>query len=43
VVEIWDTEEDARAWFDQNVEPNLPPGVEPNRSYHPLHSAFTAS
>jgi hypothetical protein len=42
VVEMWDTEEDARAWFEQNVEPNLPPGVEPNRSYYQAHTAFTA-
>lgn len=42
VVEMWETEEDGRRWFDHNVKPNLPPGIEPNRTYHPLHSAFTA-
>lgn len=42
VVEMWDTEEDARRWFEDNVKPNLPPGIEPNRTYHPLRSAFTA-
>jgi hypothetical protein len=42
VVEMWETEEDARRWFEESVEPNLPPGVEPNRTYHPVHSAFSA-
>jgi hypothetical protein len=42
VVEVWESEEDARTWFTQNVEPNLPPGVVPNRQYFPLHTAFTA-
>ena len=42
VVEIWETEEDGQAWFDDNVKPNLPPGIVPTRTYYPLHSAFTA-
>jgi hypothetical protein len=41
VVEIWDTEEDGQRWFDENVKPNLPPDIVPNRTYHPLHTAFT--
>jgi hypothetical protein len=41
VVEIWESEEDGQAWFVENVKPNLPPGISPNRTYHPLHSAFT--
>ena len=41
VVEIWDSEAHAQAWFDNNVKPNLPPGIVPNRVYSPLHSAFT--
>ena len=41
VVEIWESEEDGQNWFNDNVKPNLPPGIEPNRIYHPLHSAFT--
>ncbi len=40
VVETWDSEEHGQAWFDQNVKPNLPPGIVPNRVYHPLHTAF---
>jgi hypothetical protein len=41
VVEVWETEEDGKTWFAENVEPNLPPGVVPNRQYFPLHTAFT--
>ena len=41
VVEVWETEEDGRTWFEDNVKPNLPPEVVPNRQYFPLHTAFT--
>lgn len=41
VVEVWESEEDGQKWFDENVKPNLPPGVVPNRRYFPLHTAFT--
>lgn len=41
VVEVWESQEDADAWFEATVKPNLPPGVVPNRQYFPLHSAFT--
>jgi heme-degrading monooxygenase HmoA len=40
VVETWDSEEDGQAWFEENVAPNLPPGIVPNRQYFPVHSAF---
>ena len=40
VVELWESEDDARNWFNENVKPNLPPGVDPDRKYYPLHSAF---
>ena len=40
VVETWDSEEDGQAWFEQNVAPNLPPGIVPARQYFPLHTAF---
>jgi hypothetical protein len=42
VVELWDTEDDGRAWFEATVKPNLPEGVVPDRRYFPVHSAFTA-
>ena len=41
VIEIWESEEDGQTWFDENVKPNLPPGIVPDRQYFPLHSAFT--
>jgi len=41
VVEAWESEEDGEKWFDENVKPNLPPNIVPNRKYHPLHTAFT--
>lgn len=42
VVEMWDSEADGQRWFDEHVKANLPPGIEPTRTYFPLHSAFTA-
>ena len=41
VVEIWDSEAEGQQWFDENVKPNLPPGITPTRTFHPLHTAFT--
>ena len=31
VVEMWDSEEDAQNWFDENVKPNPPPDIVPDR------------
>jgi hypothetical protein len=42
VVEMWDSEDEAQRWFDENVKPALPPDIVPTRTYYPLHSAFTA-
>lgn len=42
VIETWESEDDARAWFETNVKPNLPPDVVPDRQYFPLHSAFSS-
>ena len=41
VVEVWESEEDGRKWFEENVEPNLPPDIVSDRTYSPLHTAFT--
>jgi len=41
VVEVWESEEDGKTWFDENVKPNLPPDIIPDRTYFPLHTAFT--
>jgi hypothetical protein len=29
VIELWDSREDCQAFFDGNVAPNFPPGIEP--------------
>ena len=41
VVEIWESEQDGQNWFDQNIKPNLPPGVVPKQTYYPLRTAVT--
>jgi hypothetical protein len=41
VVEIWESEADGDAFFETAVKPNLPPGMTPERTYHPVHTAFT--
>ncbi len=41
VVEVWESEEESQAWFEEIVEPNLPPNIVPNRQYFALHTAFT--
>jgi heme-degrading monooxygenase HmoA len=40
VTEVWDSEEDSRRWFDENVKPNLPAGA-PTGTYQQLHSVVT--
>ncbi len=34
VVEIWESEQDGRNWFDHNITPNLPLGVMPQHTYY---------
>ena len=29
VTELWDSREDCQAFFDHNIVPNFPPGIEP--------------
>ena len=41
MVEVWESEADGKKWFEENVRPNLPPDIVPNRQYFPLHTAFT--
>jgi hypothetical protein len=38
VFEIWDTQQDATAFFAKFIHPNLPPGVTPKRTFLELHS-----
>lgn len=41
IVEIWESERDGRNWFDDNIKPNLPPGIVPKHTYYRLHTAVT--
>ena len=41
VVEVWETEEDGKNWFETIVKPTLPPGVVPDRRYYPLHTVLS--
>ena len=41
IVEIWESEADAKAWFENNVKPNLPPGMVPDRKYFELANVVT--
>ena len=41
VVEIWESEQDGRNWFDTSVKPNMPSGFNPSQAYYPLHTAVT--
>jgi hypothetical protein len=38
VIEIWESKHDANQFFAQHVHPNLPPGIQPRRSFQELHS-----
>jgi hypothetical protein len=38
VFEIWETSEDATAFFAKHIRPNLPPDITPKRTYLELHS-----
>lgn len=41
VVEVWESEDDGKRWFEENVRPALPAEIVPDRRYYPLHTAFT--
>jgi hypothetical protein len=41
VIEIWETEADGKAWFDNNVAPQLPPEIKPDRKYFDLANVIT--
>jgi hypothetical protein len=41
MVEIWESEVDSQNFFNENLKPNLPPGVVPDGTYHELDAAFT--
>jgi hypothetical protein len=37
IIEIWDSKEEATAYFARFVHPNLPPGIKPRRTLQELH------
>jgi hypothetical protein len=41
MIEIWESETDSQKFFNENLKPNLPPGVVPDLTYYELHAAFT--
>jgi hypothetical protein len=43
VFEIWETQKEATQFFAQYVQPNLPEGVTPKRTYLELHSLVVRS
>jgi hypothetical protein len=41
VVELWESQEDSAKWFAASVQPNLPEGVHPKRTFRELHTLIT--
>jgi hypothetical protein len=41
MIEIWESGADSQKFFNENLKPNLPPGVVPDLTYCELHAAFT--
>jgi hypothetical protein len=41
VLEVWNSKEEADAFFSKNVAPNLPKGIIPKREYQKLHTVVT--
>jgi hypothetical protein len=42
VTELWESIEDSTEWFAKNVQPMLPPGITPKRSFQKLHNLVRA-
>lgn len=42
VVEVWNSIEEATRFFTVCIAPNLPDGIRPKLSFHPLHSLVKA-
>jgi len=38
IVEVWESKEHATTFFAAHIAPNLPDGIRPKLSFHPLHS-----
>ena len=43
VFEVWESQEQATAFFAKHIRPNLPPDVTPQRTYLTLHSLVVAA
>ena len=41
LIEIWESEADSQRFLNENLKPNLPPGVVPDLTYFELYAAFT--
>ncbi len=40
-IEIWESKADSQKFFNENLKPNLPPGVVPDITSYELYAAFT--
>jgi hypothetical protein len=41
ITETWESKADQQTFFDENLKPNLPPGLVPDLTYYELNAAFT--
>jgi hypothetical protein len=41
IVEVWESKADQQEFFNENLKPQLPPGLVPDLMYYELHAAFT--
>ena len=41
IIEVWESEADSENFFQENLKPNLPPGVVPDTTYSELYAAFS--
>jgi hypothetical protein len=40
VVEFWNSREDSERWYEANVKPNLPPGMNPEMSHYEIENVI---
>jgi hypothetical protein len=41
LIQIWESTTDSQNFFNEQLKPTLPHGLEPDVRYYDLHSAFT--
>jgi hypothetical protein len=39
-VEFWNSKEDFERWYERNVKPNLPPGINPQMSHYEIENVI---